>query len=34
VDGKTIFEAVKPYVYQYNSRNSGNGRINGSWRPT
>ena len=34
VDGKTIFEAVKPYVYQYNSRNSGNGRVNGTWRPS
>ena len=33
VDGKTLFEAVKPYVYQYNSRNSGNGRVNGTWRP-
>jgi len=33
VDGKTIFESTKPYVYQYNARNSGNGNINGTWRP-
>jgi phage-related protein len=33
LDGKTIFESMKPYVYQYNARNSGNGNINGIWRP-
>lgn len=33
IDGRKIFEAVKPVVYQYNSRNSGNGNINGTWRP-
>lgn len=33
VDGKTLFESVKPYVYQYNARNSGAANINGSWAP-
>jgi hypothetical protein len=33
IDGKAVFESTKPYVYQYNARNSGNGNITGIWRP-
>jgi SLT domain-containing protein len=33
LDGKTIFESLKPYVLQYNARNNGNGNITGAWAP-
>jgi Transglycosylase SLT domain len=33
LDGKQIFESMKPYVYQYNARNNGAGNISGAWAP-